>query len=338
MRICIMSFKICTIGCGQHSVFVHGPALRKYAENNSDVHLVACCDTNIEKSENYKNAFGFKNSYRDMHKMLNTERPDVVCIILPVNVTARVAIKVMKLGYPILLEKPPGKNITEVKELIEIADKYKVPNRVAFNRRYTPLVVELKRIINEDLKGLKIQTINYDMLRVNRIEVDFSETAIHAIDTIRFITNSDYKHIYFEYQELSEYGAGVKNIFMNCSMQSGTKVRITISPVTGLVMERATVNLQDNTFLLEYPINVNCPGRLIHIQRNNVLLDITSKDIEASEEYYNWAGFYNESASFFANLRNGKKTEGDLKTSLQSVEVAECIRLHASEYNYLENY
>ena len=62
-----------------------------------------------------------------------------------------------------------------------------MPHQVAFNRRYTPLVVELKR----RLAGATIQHIDCQFYRVGRTGSDFTTTAIHGIDTVRFLAGCD---------------------------------------------------------------------------------------------------------------------------------------------------
>ena len=39
------------------------------------------------------------------------------------------------------------------------------------------------------------------MTRVDRRDPDFSVTAIHGIDAVRFLARSDYAHVRFRYQE-----------------------------------------------------------------------------------------------------------------------------------------
>ena len=47
-------FKICVIGCGWVANFGHGPSYQKYAANNPDVELSACCDVDDKKSIRFK--------------------------------------------------------------------------------------------------------------------------------------------------------------------------------------------------------------------------------------------------------------------------------------------
>lgn len=89
-------FKICAIGCGYMAREGHGPAFKKYAAEHSEVCLAGCCDIKPELAEEFKNTFGFKASYTDYKKMLNEINPDVVSLMSPVDLTAKIAIDVLE--------------------------------------------------------------------------------------------------------------------------------------------------------------------------------------------------------------------------------------------------
>ena len=48
-----MSFKICTIGCGQHASKYHGPSYAQYAATEPDTVLAACCDIDEAKAAKF---------------------------------------------------------------------------------------------------------------------------------------------------------------------------------------------------------------------------------------------------------------------------------------------
>jgi myo-inositol 2-dehydrogenase/D-chiro-inositol 1-dehydrogenase len=330
-----MSFKICSIGCGYMATAGHGPAFKKYASIHSDVVLAGCCDIDEKRAVEFKEKFGFKKHYTDMHEMLDAEKPDAVCLISPVHLTAKLSIEIMEKGYPIILEKPPGMNREETLRMIEVAERTGVPNQVAFNRRYIPLNVELKRLLSEAVKPEDIQNFRCDFNRVRRKDSDFSTTAIHGIDNVRFLAGSDYKHIHFSYQNLPQYGPTVVNIFMDCEFENGKTAQLSFCPVAGITCERITVHAYEHSFMMHVPMvgTIDAEGKLMHIQSNEIKLDISAKDVSDSTEMFVTNGFYGENASFFDDVRAGRKPVNDLKSSLQSVEVAECIRNRVREYS-----
>lgn len=330
-----MGFKICVVGCGAISDRVHGPSYRKYAQLHAGTTLSACCDIDEGKAAAFQEKFGFDRYYTDMDKMLDTEKPDAVCLISPERLTASLSIKIIERGYPLIMEKPPGINREETLRMIEAAERKHVPNQVAFNRRHMPMIVELRRKIYEKMEPAGIQHIRYDMYRVGRRDSDFAATAIHGIDAVKFIAKSDYKSIQFHYQELPEFGEGVSNIYMQCVLESGATAQLNFCPMAGIAVERAAVNAYNSTFFVELPIggSPDSPGILEQFDKNMKLAEIPGIDFGEGSELFETNGFYDENAAFFDDIRNGKAPENDLLSALQSVEVSDCIRQRKSQYS-----
>jgi len=82
---------------------------------------------------------------------------------------------------PLLIEKPPGLTVEETDQMISAARSSGTPNQVSFNRRYTPLVVYLKKKLQDELACSDIQHLQYDFYRIGRTDADFSTTAIMGL-------------------------------------------------------------------------------------------------------------------------------------------------------------
>ena len=329
-----MKFKICTIGGGWMACQGHGPSYKRYVEENPEVELTACCDIDEKTAQKYQKEFGFSRYYTDIYTMLDKERPDAVCLTVPVHLTASLAIKIIELGYPLIMEKPPGMDSGETLDIIKAADNRNIPNQIAFNRRFTPLIKKLKNELTSKYKPEDIQNIQYFMYRSGRTDEDFSTTAIHGIDATRYLAGTDYKYVHFTYQELPNLGKGVANIYMNCIFTSGATAQLSFCPVAGVTIERAVANIHEHTYFLNIPVwgGLDSPGRLLHIEKDKVSFDISGLDICTSQEIYETNGFYDENVSFFNDIRAGKKPINDVKSALQSVEIADFIRKRKSEY------
>lgn len=319
-----MPFKICTIGCGSMATYGHGPAYKRYAlENKGDTLLAACCDLDENKARIFKENFGFARYYTDMYAMLDTEKPHGVCLVAPVSLTKDLTIEIIKRGYPVLMEKPPGLNRDETIEMMKAAEKYDSKNQVAFNRRYTPVIVEGIRMIREIGN---IENIRYDFYRVNRKDPDFSTTTIHGIDTVKYIAGEDYEYVHFTYQEVPNTPVG--NIYLNCRFKSGATAQINFLPAGGIVMERATVTTYDHTFFINVPISgsPDHPGSVYHYHKNHLKASVDTKALETGDDMFEVSGFYGENKAFFDTIKRGEKPRGDIASGLQSVEIADCIR------------
>lgn len=325
-----MSFRICTIGCGGIATGRHGPSYARYAAQRPDTELVACCDLNEERAVAFRERFGFARHYTDLDEMLAAERPDAVCLVSPVDLTCELASHILSLGYPLMMEKPPGRTIEETDRLIAAAGD--LPNQVAFNRRHAPVFTRMVGLLAGAFEPSAVQHIRYEVDRVNRRDPDFSTTAIHGIDAVRFLARSDYAHIRFRYHEMPEIGPGVCNILLDAVMESGRTAHLSFCPVAGRVVERATVHARDHTFLAHMAEGRDGTGSLLHLERDEVRQELSGYDVAGSEEGFVLEGFCGENASFFDDVRAGRKPVDDLRSARQSVEVAEHIRGRKDEY------
>lgn len=325
--------KLVAIGCGQHAWSSHGPAQAKYAAAHPELRLVACCDVDEPRAGRYAERFGFAKTYADASAMLEAERPDAVVLVVPEALTSAVGASVLERGLPLLLEKPPGRTALECDLLIAAAESggRTVPHQVAFNRRYAPLVRELRGRLAALGEPRLIQHLHYEMTRLDRRDPDFSVTAIHGIDAVRFLAGSDYAHVRFRYQERPDLGPGVANVFMDAVMASGATAHLAFSPVAGVVVERATVHADGHTFSLHVPMwgAIDSPGRLQHFA-GGLLSSECSGD--AALAAFELGGFYSEYEAFLGDLAAGHTPSPSLRESRQSVEVAEQIRHRKSEF------
>ena len=115
--------RICLIGAGNFARYVHGPMLKELAGRDAAVERAAVCDLNAERAENFARDFGFQRSYTDPEIMLQAEKPDGVVVLTQVAATAQTAGKVLAAGYPVMMEKPPGRNRAEIEHLIAMRQK-----------------------------------------------------------------------------------------------------------------------------------------------------------------------------------------------------------------------
>lgn len=324
-------FKICLIGCGYMTWDGHGPSCAQYVRTHSDTVLAACCDLNLEAAQAACDRFGFQRAYTDYIEMVEQEKPDVVMAITPVALTAEVSIELLNRKIPVFLEKPPGMDPEQTRAIHEAALRSNTPARVAFNRRYMPLVLALK----EELTQLNLPVLDVDCMfvRTNRTDADFSTTAIHAIDLVSHLAGSDYERVHFLYQDIVVNEKPVVNTKLSAVMENGTTASLTFQPCGGCVIERITVTLKGYTVFLELPVwgGMDAPGRLVCTKGKTVYKTIFGD----KDSMYESNGFYDESRLFFDELRRGDRPVSDVITGVSSVAIAHCIRQKKDTYNRL---
>jgi len=327
--------KLCQIGCGEHARVAHGPSQRRCAAERRDLVLAGCCDLDPVRAESFRRDFGFTRAFADPDAMLDAERPDAVVVVVPVEKTVAVGSLVLERRIPLLLEKPPGETVAEVDRLIAAAEGGRVPHQVAFNRRFAPLVRELRRRIEE---AGPLQHLHYEMTRVERRDPDFSTTAIHGLDAVRYLAGGDYAEARFRYRELPELGKGVADIFVDAVMTSGATAHLAFCPVAGVLVERATAHAHGHTLFLHVPMwsGVDSPGRLWHFTAGKLAADLGGDRVGDGTALFELGGFYRETVAFLDAVAAGREPSPSLRESRQSVEIAEQIRARAAEYHAIE--
>lgn len=320
-----MDFKICVIGCGYMANAGHGPACRKYADENPGVKLSACCDMDPEKALSFSGKFSFERHYTDYVEMIEKEKPDAVLVLVPPKVIAAVAVDVLKMGVAAFIEKPPGLTVEEVKSIEEASRKFGKPAKVAFNRRFMPVITELKKRLAGSEGGQPVQA-DLIFYRKGRHDRDFSTTAIHGIDTLSFVMGSDYSRVNFAYNN--------RNTLLYCEFESGADATASFRQITGADAERIYVSTGKDLFLAHLPaINSwEYPGELVHIRDNVVVERISGIDLAGTDEMYITNGFWAENKAFFDHLRFNAPMGSGISDALQPVEIAGYIRNRAEEY------
>ena len=325
--------KLCMIGCGEHARVAHGPSQARCARERKDLVLAGCCDLDPARGESLRRDFGYARAFTDPVAMLDAERPDAVVVVVPVERTVAVGSLVLERGIPLLLEKPPGATVAEVDRLIAAAENggRTVPHQVAFNRRYAPSVRDLRRRIEE---AGKLQHLHYEMTRVERRDPDFSTTAIHGLDAVRYLAGADYAEARFRYHGMPELGGGVANILVDAVMTNGATAHLAFCPVAGVMVERAAAHAHGQSLYLHVPMwsGVDSPGRLWHFTGGTLAAESSGDQVGDGTALFELGGFYRETVAFLDCVATGRAPSPGLRESRQSVEIAQRIRERCPEY------
>ena len=321
-----MHMKFCLIGCGDIAYTMHAPAYKAYQKKRPEFQLAACCDAQEDRAKAMQESFGFARYYTNYHDMLRIEKPDAVAVAVSETAAVNVGVDVLRAGLPLLIEKPPGRQSCDTERLIQAAMETNTPCQVAFNRRYMPVFTTMRAIAPE-----KIQLITYDMVRCNRSDQKFSNTAVHAIDAVRYLANADYRHVRFHYDEMPEYGPGVCNILMLCEMTSGAQAQIRICPMSGVTLERAAIHAENRLIAGYTPVwgAYDTPGRIEDF-KNNQAPEIIS--FEHCPQFQS-NGFLAENEAFFDAIIEGRRPLPSVETSMNTMLVKECLDRRAQEFH-----
>lgn len=167
------------------------------------VNLVAVADSNEETAENIAEKYTCK-PYKDYKEMIQNEKLDVVSIAVPTKLHMQVALDVIEKGINVLIEKPIASSVEEGKKIIEFASKKKVKLMAGHIERFNPAVIELKKKLDNNELG-KIFKIDVNRVgpfprRIRDVGVVI-DLAVHDLDIIRYLTNSEVEKVHSEIEK-----------------------------------------------------------------------------------------------------------------------------------------
>ncbi|QXI49839.1 MULTISPECIES: Gfo/Idh/MocA family protein [Pseudomonas] len=91
--------------------------------------------------------------FADHRRMLESARPEAVIVANPNNLHVATALDCIEAGIPVLVEKPVGVHLDEVRALVEASRRRNVPVLVGHHRRHNPLINQARQVITDGKLG-----------------------------------------------------------------------------------------------------------------------------------------------------------------------------------------
>lgn len=139
--------KVALVGAGEW-----GLQHARVFSQHPDVTLCAVSGRSEAKTRARAEAFGIR-PYLDIGEMLDKERPDLVSISLPNQEHFAPTLRVIEMGYPLLVEKPLVFELAEADRLLFEVDRRKLFFAINFNHRYAQPVRKAHAAIAEGRVG-----------------------------------------------------------------------------------------------------------------------------------------------------------------------------------------
>ncbi len=163
-----------------------------------DCLLVAVCDTDKEALRRVAEEHHVA-ACSSLDDVLRREDVDAVTVCTPTTTHYEIAQKVIEAGKHVLVEKPLTSTLQEAQRIIALAQRNNVFLSVGFIERFNPAVRYLKDVIDQNQVGRVILIIARRVTRwperVGDIGVT-KDSAIHDVDVMRFLLNSEVSHVY----------------------------------------------------------------------------------------------------------------------------------------------
>jgi UDP-N-acetylglucosamine 3-dehydrogenase len=200
--------------------------------------LVAICDVDPKRAKNIADQFGAK-MYTSSARMLKNKDIEAVSICTWSTMLAKEALRALRAGKHVLVEKPMATNTRQARRLIEAAEENGLHLTVGFLMRFIPGLQRIREATEKrkigDLVCITAKRVGQWPERIGDIGV-VKDTAIHDIDVMRYVSNEDPISVYakagsmkntkFEdYAQIMLAYEGVKSAFIESNWLTPYKTR-----------------------------------------------------------------------------------------------------------------
>lgn len=145
------------IGCGDVTEVKSGPAFNKVPHSN----LVAVMRRDAAKAADYARRHGVPAWYSDADALIHDPNVNAIYVATPPDSHADYAIRAMRAGKPVYVEKPMALNAAECEAMNQVSRETGVPLFVAFYRRALPYFLKVKELIDNcvigDIRHVSVQ-------------------------------------------------------------------------------------------------------------------------------------------------------------------------------------
>jgi UDP-N-acetylglucosamine 3-dehydrogenase len=212
----------------------HARVLSELKEAN----LLAICDIDAEKAKSIAKKYNV-NGYTKVDDLLKREDIEAVCICTPTITHSEIALKTIRYGKHLLIEKPIAKTAIQAKKIIEEIRKNHLYLMVGFIERFNPGLMRTKKLIESGVLGEIVLAFSRRVgkwpERIGDIGV-VKDSAIHDLDIMRFLFEEDPLSVYARagslYHRFEDYAqivlsfSGTKTAFVEANWLTPHKVRI----------------------------------------------------------------------------------------------------------------
>jgi len=308
--------RVAMVGAGAMANAVHYPSLASF----EDVELVAVCDLNAELLHATAEKYGIPGRYANYRKLVEETAPDAIYVIGPPQYMYDIWVWCLRQGLNLCIEKPMGLTMHQARNLAYLAETGRCITQVSFQRRASPLLVQLRR---ECLKrGPLVHAVcefYKNQPEPMLIAADhMMDDCVHAIDTIRFLCGGEVVKV-----EAVTRQVGTPDInFIVAQLVFDTGA-------TGLVMNswtsgRRVFRVQMHGRGICAELDPEVQGRL-YADGDTVGTNFDTREVAGSAEPYVFNGFASKNREFIDAVKAGRQPASCFADALKTMEIAERI-------------
>lgn len=317
----ISKVRVAVIGCGAHANAVHYPSLAEL----EDVEIIGVCDLIPERLHSTADKFGIDGRFTDYREMIEKTAPDAVYVIMPPHQLFDIVAHCLRQKLHVFIEKPPGVYSEQTRNMARLAERNGCITMVGFNRRFIPLLRALKRIVEE--RGQMQQCVAafykhhvggepYYGGAVDILTCD----AIHAVDSLRWMANSEAKIVVSSvravacdfadsFNALIEFENGCVGILL-ANWAAGKRVHVFEMHGMGI-----------SAFANPDPDGEG----VVYADNGKFVKRITPQEAAESDQWHRVYGFYDENRHFIDCIKSGTLPQTHFGDAVKTMELVDAI-------------
>ena len=316
--------RVAMVGAGNRAQSVIYPAFSHF----DDVEIVGICDIDPIRLNKVADQYGLVNRYGstvfDYQRMARELKPDALVIIGNPHVMYDLWEWALTNGYHLYVEKPMGLSIHQARSLTYMAEQKNLITSVSFQRRYTPMVVQLR---DECLKrGPIVHTVCrfYKCMIQPQLNArdHMMDDCVHSIDTLRWICGGEVVSIESHVKRVQTPDIN----FISATLQFD-------NGATGYLINSWSSGKR------VFEVEIHAPGIYVtaeHEGKAYLFADGDIKGIEfettavaGSQNLEDFTGVTAAARDFIDGIQTGRLPQSAFQSSVKTMEIAEKILAQA---------
>lgn len=312
--------RVAMIGAGGMANNVHYPSLASFA----DVEIAAICDLDEQRLQKTADQYNVQGRYTNYRKMVAEVAPDAVYVIGPPHIMYDIWTWCLGEGLNLYIEKPMGITIHQARALAYLADQKRAITQVSFQRRSSPLVVQLRNeclkrgpIVHAECAFYKCEPKPYLHARDHMMD-----DGVHAIDTLRWMCGGEVVNVASQCKRIGtpdinfisallEFDNGATGVMLN-SWTSGRRIFKVEMHAPGICVEA------------EHEVK-----GVLYADGDTKGVVYDTKAVAGSDQLYVYGGFQAKNREFIDAVKAGTQPSSNFADALKTMEVAEIILAQA---------
>ena len=197
------------IGAGPRSRSAHYPNVARLA----DVTMVSVCELDEERLDMVVEQYGFPSVYTRHQEMLERANPDIVYCVMNEQWALDPVLDCIRAGKHVFIEKPPGANVDEVRQIRDAAVAHNVWVQVGFQRRHAAVVCEsMARAQAGGPVSMAVGTFHKQLLgeAAGGFTTTLWNDICHIVDMVRFMAGGEPAEVH---AHRSKFGSPHWNVY-----------------------------------------------------------------------------------------------------------------------------